>query len=64
MTTEPESIDEVLLETTDKMEKAVAHTQSEFSTVRTGKEKRLSPCRRNSDTAVRQKKQIESKNKR
>ena len=35
--TDAESIDEVLLETTDKMEKAVAHTQSEFSTVRTGR---------------------------
>jgi ribosome recycling factor len=34
---EAESIDEVLLETTEKMEKAVAHTQSEFSTVRTGR---------------------------
>jgi ribosome recycling factor len=37
MTTGDESIDEALLETTDKMEKAVSHTQSEFATVRTGR---------------------------
>src|SRR5438105_5345128 len=30
-------IDDVLLETTEKMGKAVAHTQSEFSSVRTGR---------------------------
>src|ERR1044072_4376439 len=30
-------IDDVLLETTDKMAKAVSHTQSEFSAVRTGR---------------------------
>ena len=30
-------IDDVLVETTDKMAKAVAHTQSEFSAVRTGR---------------------------
>src|SRR3954469_1298826 len=30
-------IDDVLVETTDKMAKAVGHTQSEFSTVRTGR---------------------------
>ena len=30
-------IEDVLAETTDKMGKAVAHTQSEFSTVRTGR---------------------------
>jgi ribosome recycling factor len=30
-------IDDVLVETTDKMGKAVAHTQSEFSAVRTGR---------------------------
>ncbi len=30
-------IDDVLLETTEKMAKAVAHTQSDFSTVRTGR---------------------------
>ena len=30
-------IDDVLLETTDKMGKAVGHTQSEFSAVRTGR---------------------------
>lgn len=35
--TESESIDEVLLEAADKMEKAVAHTQAEFATVRTGR---------------------------
>jgi ribosome recycling factor len=35
--TDPESADEVLLEAADKMEKAVGHTQSEFSTVRTGR---------------------------
>jgi ribosome recycling factor len=34
---DPESVDDVLLEAHDKMEKAVAHTQSEFSTVRTGR---------------------------
>jgi ribosome recycling factor len=32
-----ESVDEVLLDTADKMEKAVAHTQSEFASVRTGR---------------------------
>ena len=37
MTTDAESIDEVLLEAADKMEKAVAHTQTEFATVRTGR---------------------------
>jgi len=37
MTTDAESIDEVLLEAHDKMEKAVSHTQSEFATVRTGR---------------------------
>ena len=30
-------IDDVLLQTTEKMAKAVAHTQSDFSTVRTGR---------------------------
>ncbi len=30
-------IDEVLLEAVDKMEKAVAHTQADFATVRTGR---------------------------
>src|SRR5689334_205160 len=30
-------IDDVLVETTDKMAKAVGHTQAEFSTVRTGR---------------------------
>jgi ribosome recycling factor len=35
--TDPESIDEVLFEATEKMDKAVGHTQSEFSTVRTGR---------------------------
>lgn len=30
-------IDDVLLETTEKMAKAVAHTQSDFSTIRTGR---------------------------
>ena len=34
---DPESVDDVMLETQDKMEKAVAHTQSEFATVRTGR---------------------------
>jgi ribosome recycling factor len=37
VSTEPESLDDVLLETADKMEKAVGHTQSEFATVRTGR---------------------------
>jgi ribosome recycling factor len=32
-----EGIDDVLLETQDKMDKAVQHTQSEFATVRTGR---------------------------
>jgi ribosome recycling factor len=32
-----DDVDEVLLETTDKMAKAVTHTQSEFSAVRTGR---------------------------
>ena len=35
--TDAESIDEVLLETTEKMDKAVAHTLSEFATVRPGR---------------------------
>ncbi|MGI8777761.1 MAG: ribosome recycling factor, partial [Acidimicrobiales bacterium] len=30
-------IDDVLLETTEKMGKAVTHTQTDFSTVRTGR---------------------------
>ena len=30
-------IEETLLEAIDKMEKAIAHTQSQFSTVRTGR---------------------------
>ena len=30
-------IDDVLLETIEKMDKAVAHTQAEFATVRTGR---------------------------
>lgn len=37
MTTDAESIDDVLLETQDKMEKAVAHVQQEFGAVRTGR---------------------------
>ena len=32
-----QKIDDVLLETTEKMAKAVTHTQSDFSTVRTGR---------------------------
>jgi ribosome recycling factor len=32
-----DDVDEVLLETTDRMSKAVTHTQSEFSAVRTGR---------------------------
>jgi ribosome recycling factor len=32
-----ESIDDVLLETADRMEKAVKHTQAEFGSVRTGR---------------------------
>ena len=35
--TEPEGVDDVLLEAQDKMEKAVTHTQAEFATVRTGR---------------------------
>ena len=34
---EAESVEDVLLETQDKMAKAVQHTQSEFATVRTGR---------------------------
>jgi ribosome recycling factor len=37
MTTGADEIDDVLLETADKMEKAVQHTQAEFATVRTGR---------------------------
>jgi ribosome recycling factor len=37
VSSDPESVDEVLLETAEKMEKAVAHTQAEFATVRTGR---------------------------
>jgi len=32
-----EGIDDILLETADKMEKAVAHTQADFGSVRTGR---------------------------